>query len=688
MNLYTRFQLGSWDGRVEATNLSLELGNLTGWTVLGDATDPSPIAGSVRLSDSAIQRTLTGLEPGERLTLQLRARWRNTISGTQRLPRVTMDDGTGGHLVERYVATTSTTLVGQDEPANVMLVDYTVPDNGQLRLTLYGDTLPVPAGTRWGSTDYDQLQLLRGDVFHLELDGRFPEPDPAAGLWVLDGWTQGWDLGDDWPAQPEPATASCRLAAVGAPELPPLEIGTRVSVWVQALYPVDNNMRTVYVARYEGRISDAAATPALLPVDDGAGGTTTVRGVAVELTLVDLNADAAEDWIGARPWAQQTATIRVQDILLAGGQSDAFGSLLPVAYDYFRPLDVDHRSIADVLEEHLAQLTRYSGTGANVYGWQRGILTTEVAGRDGFVVTDPGSLPGEDRYRIQLLTERSTMDGGPLRLVRVGDQVTVALEPGTGRGHKVMDGDYVDLSVEWRRDKGRATNRVSIGGEFAGLYGELGSDYTDTEGNPVTPTVTQVVAEWPDVTAQRGKITLGRDSTLAYVHSAKLLANMLLGDRADSQGRWAVESATFYLSELADWDTAMRLLSEPALFPDPISRSNLTLAPQNALPYGKALVIHNVEDQLHLEDVPYLAGALAGTSLTVANGQAAITVKLRPGVPRQHHQDSTADSPNLPASPLTLARRHPGTTVRDKGDGTPYIDPSLTPYQLRLARNE
>lgn len=493
-----------------------------------------------------------------------------------------------------------------------------------------------------------------GNVFRLVSDSRDPAPDPAAGLWTLDGYKHTWQMpSDEYPRQPEPATASLKLATTNAADLPPLDIGTPVLVEVEAFYP-DNPGYGWEVATFGGRISDAVAR-------------TKGDGLEVALTAVDYTADLAEEYVAAQPWPEDYPADRLDRIMAAAGLTWAQTQVWD-SFDTFRALDVDHRSVADVLEEHFSQLTHTSGY-LKFYdaGWERGIVQYHL---------DPD---GAVAWEQAVLAER-TASGGPLALTMgpAGLTATSAPTPASASSYDIgstreVPADRVDLDVSWRRDKGQSTNRATVTGEFAGIFGELG--------NSLAVTVPEVTAEHPDVVTERGPITVTKASTLAYIHSARLLAAMLLPAREDLASRWAVDSFRLYVSRLAG--TAEHRMVFP-LLPSPASVGYSGAATEH--PAGAAVVVYGVRPGQNPGGRAWLAGRLIGAELSIVGGDIVVDVRLAPTIPRPPTAYGATDG-TFPGQSVTWAGLKTIQGGAYAATSWDQVDPDLTWEDLRVTRN-
>lgn len=499
-------------------------------------------------------------------------------------------------------------------------------------------------------------------------DSREPV-DRSAGVWALDGYGQAWTMPEDWPAQPDPASAHFAVAAVLPEALPPMEVGTPVAVTVEAYFAPASF--PILVAEFYGRLTDAVARPAVLPTEAGPQ-----HGLAVEFVAVDYLADLQETYVAAAPWPAEYPNARLDRIWAAAGITDTVDLVNMSAFDEFRALDVDHRPVGEVLEDHLRQVSRVGVLASlNVTGWQRPIVVPLVSTGE-----IEGSAPaGTVQYATTALSERSTFAGGPLVLVTAGGVVTPSVEPANVTAYKVMDAALVDVDIELRRDKGKATNRVLVSGEFAGLFGEVGPD--------LTYTVPTVESAFPDAVAARGPITLPLESTFSYYHSAKGMADMYLGDDADAAGQWGAEAVTIHASELATAAEADRFLRD--LFP--VVAQDIP-GWTDFWPYGRPVLLYGLLPAHRLTRWPWLSGALSGADLEIEGGRFDITVHLRPNTPRQAYNippdpATYVPAPGDPLSCATLRRDFPTMTSKDAGDGRPYIDPALTCYDARLIRS-
>lgn len=506
--------------------------------------------------------------------------------------------------------------------------------------------------------------------FSVTLDSR--EPDATEALagpaWVLDGLSLRWSA-PGWPAQPEPVVAAFRLLSADPDGLPPLEVGTLVHALVLGYPEADVPSGdwaagvAVHVGSFFGRISDAVARPVMF------------RGqamVEVQVTAVDHSAEWQEIYIGAQPWPEESGANRLERIVAAAGLEEAFdsGGSGMYAAATFRGLDVDHRSFADLMEEHLAQVTDLSFLGEDVPWWTRGVTVPQVQadGTVGVLVDELGQRGGTGaRVLVEVDGILTTMAKDTMPAM-----YTEVLGPVTGVAS--VPASLVSVDLEWRRDKGALPSRVAVGGEFDTRPGFGGG-----------PSVTQVTAEHPSVVAARGPVTLRLDSTLKYIDNAESMAGMYLPDKADYAGRWAVERVGIYGGAIRTYDAAMALLEEPFLFPWHGPADVFTVSPY---PFGSALHVHGLQAGHRLAG-DYVAGVMIGAALEVRASERhpgrrlAIGVELAPLVrrPTEGLEDPLVDYAPLPATPSTLARHHPTITPAD-------VDPSLTPYDLRLVRNE
>lgn len=511
--------------------------------------------------------------------------------------------------------------------------------------------------------------------FVVTYDTRTPAEVPTGLAWVLDGLRLQWAM-DGFPAQPEPVTANYRLLATDPDTLPPLEVGTLVFLEVTghpgAETPVD-------VARFYGRVSDAIATPA------------TFQGapcLEVTVTAVDHSAEWGESYIGAAPWPEETGANRWDRILAAGDQGEAFqAGLGNFSHQVFRALDVDHRTFMDVATEHLAQivdLDAYNSSVTNLHrdDYARGILYPQLGGD-----LDPPDQAGEPLVAVhRLYPFRGGV--GPRVLVQVDGVLTTMADDTLGAagalvGVASVPASYCDVNLTWRRDKAALPNRVSVGGEFVPEPGAGGG-----------PAVTQVTAGHDDMIAAAGPVTARIDSTLKEIPDAEALAVMHLPERAAYPGRWAVDRVTVYLAALTTHLEAAALLQNPPMFPDHREWRSTTHGMVEIYPFGWALHVHGLQNAHRLAG-PYVAGSIVGATLVLTASaprarRATLQVELTPNVRRPSYVDDTPTDPTAPALPATagtLLRDHPTVTYKDTG-AAPYLDPNLTPYHLRLVRNE
>jgi hypothetical protein len=493
-------------------------------------------------------------------------------------------------------------------------------------------------------------------------DSRAPEPDAGAGVWTLDDLRYSWSApGDEWPAQPDPATASIKIGALDEVLLPPLDIGTGVSFVVTGYYEGDP---TPYpVARFDGRISDASAR-------------TRGDGLAVEVTAVDYTADLREIYVAAAPWPADYPTDRLDRIMEAAGLEWGLTHVWD-AFDGFRALDVDHRPVAEVLEDHLSQLAQTGGFISYAdYGWERAAVFFHIASGT-FPEGDP--LPAGTVVWDQALLVERTASGGPLVLtagpggLTVEPSPTPASEPSVGNTRQIP-AEVVDLDVEWRRDKGRSVNRVVVSGTFAGIFGELGDSLLVTR-----PTVT---AEFPDVVEARGPITLAKDSTLSYLHSALKMARMYLGDRDDLEGRWGVESFRLHAHALEESGTHRLIFP---LFP---SAAENVFSGHAAYPAGAAVVVHGLRPAQNPAGGgrAWMAGQLVGADLTIAGGRVLVDCHLRSSIPRPSAAfGSTGTNAYDALSWAGVATVQGGAHALTSWA---EVDPDLTWTDLRITRSQ
>lgn len=506
------------------------------------------------------------------------------------------------------------------------------------------------------------VEVRLGPDWSMTSDSRNPAPDPAAGVWTLDNYRQSWTMPDEWPAQPDPATAVLQLGAVDQALLPPLEIGTPVTVVVTG-YLGAFSSDAVPVARFDGRISDAVVR-------------TRGDGLVAEVTCVDYTADLRELYVGAAPWPAEYPNDRMDRIMAAVGLT--WGST-PVwdAFDSFRPLDVDHRPVAEVIEDHLAQLARTGGyVTYGDRGWQRGVVYYHVAS---------GALPAGDPDPAgsivweQVTIDERTSSGGPLVLTMGPEGVTVTPSPTPATEYSAgntrqVPADLVDLDVEWRRDKGRSTNRAVVSGEFAGIFGELGES--------LTVTVPSVTEEFPDIVQQRGPVTVSRDSTLQYIHAARLMASMYLGAREDLESRWSVESFRLHVHRLEDPNTHRLVFP---LFP---SAEENGYGGLSAYPVGASVVVYGIRPTQNPAGGgrEWMAGQLVGADLTVEGGKVLVDCHLRPSIPRpigntMATQANAYDALSWMAAKTVQGGAYAATTWAE-------IDPDLTWQDLRVTRSQ
>lgn len=122
----------------------------------------------------------------------------------------------------------------------------------------------------------------------------------------------GWRVPEDslgFPVQPEPSTASLGLILPDAAALAGVDIGTPVHLEVY----LDQVGGAVF-ATWEGRVAEMTARPHRL-------------GLEVSLQCVDYSADLAAVMVGAGPWPAESATARVDRILLEAGWSATAASV-------------------------------------------------------------------------------------------------------------------------------------------------------------------------------------------------------------------------------------------------------------------------------------------------------------------------------------------------------------------------
>lgn len=503
--------------------------------------------------------------------------------------------------------------------------------------------------------------------FVVSLDSRAPE-DIGGPAWVLDGLSVRWSA-PGFPAQPEPVVASYRLLAADPEDLPPLEVGTLVHFTVTG-YPSAGTSEEawpaglpVQVATFYGRVSDAAARPV------------TFQGQAmleVRVTATDHSVEWAEIYIGAQPWPEESGANRLLRIVEEAGLEEGFGGGGSGYYAsaWFRALDVDHRTFADLMADTLRQCADLTFFGEDTEDWSRGVLVPQLSSDN--TSTD---------VLIEPLNERGGV--GPRVLVEVDGILTTMAKDTMPAGYTTVQGPlqgvasvasgYTSVDVEWRRDKAALPNRVSVGGEFETRPGFGGG-----------PSATQVTVEHEDRVAAGGPVALRLDSDLKYIDDAEAMASMYLPDRADYAGRWAVERVAVYLSAVESYDDAATLLEEPYLFPWHGAYLPFTSEPY---PFGHVLHVHGLQAGHRLAG-DYVAGIITGAGLEVrasadSHSRLGLVVELAPNVRRPGviASEPAEDYGFLPATPGTLARHHPTITPAD-------VDPTLTPYAMRLVRNE
>ena len=510
--------------------------------------------------------------------------------------------------------------------------------------------------------------------------------DPTAGVWVLDGMRQAWTMPDEWPAQPDPGSCQFTVAAIDPVGLPPMLVGTPVRLEVVADYAGEEYLLTTF----HGRVSDATARPTTLPVVDPLTGVQeTVAALAVEFVAVDYLADLAEDYIGAQPWPEEYPADRVDRIFTAAGLQwiDLYTFN---TFDVFKALDVDHQPVAAVIESHFSQVADPGGVldSADAAGWSRPIVVPVVAPAGG------GTWPGYDGtvpegtvgWAVVGLDERATLHGGQMRLALAGGVLGLEVDPESNPLQPTAGTDYVGVEISMKRSKGQANNRVIVSGDFEALFGELGPD------SGAMLSVPTVEAEFPDIVASRGPITKTADSTFRYYHSATRMAAMYLGDRAELAGRWGVEEFTIYASDIPTAAAAREAGLSRLLPPYEQGVPGYGgLFDTVTWPYGLPVVLAGLQPAHRLTPYPWMAGSLQGVTFTLVGGEFTYDLAIRPSVPRQawsHMTEPWSTSPTTPACPRTLQEKFPTVTYRDKGDGTPYLDPTLTYYDLRLTRSE
>lgn len=527
--------------------------------------------------------------------------------------------------------------------------------------------------------DYTVTIDVGAGAWTTTIDSRTPAPDIAEGVWVLDDFGTSWSMPEDkWPAQPEPEFLRLKLLSVVTSALPPMDIGTPVSVQVTGHVWGEFFEYHPTLGTFEGRISDPSARTTTVDL----AGLGRVPALEVDLACTGYLADLAELYVGAPSWPAENANDRMAAIAEAAGITWApgmgVGESTFDAFDHFRALDVDNQKALDVLDDHLRQLaTAGNLASASVTGWSRMVVVPYVSDGTWPVPPEVPTPAGTVQWMLTPLYERVMGTGGPLVLQQLDNgKWGLAADPNYGSNEQsdytAVRSSVVDAEVEWRRSKGTATNRVLVSGEFAGIFGEFGPDLS------VTSTVPQE-ASFPDLVAARGPITEAYDSTLRYVHSARLMASMYLGDREDRQGRWAVNEFTFYADEMTDGDEVVHLFRLPQLFPN--HRQGI---PQWGVdyPYGAMVVLYGLQEAHQLGGRDWTAGYLVGATLTIRNRRLAVTLTLRTGVSLQGYStlgDGTTDYE--PLTPAALRLKYPTLSPAD-------MDPSVTYYDLRLTRSE
>lgn len=476
--------------------------------------------------------------------------------------------------------------------------------------------------------DYYTVAITVGE-FSTTVDSRTPAPDPAAGAWVLDGLQIAWRTsGDDWPPQVEPMSCSLGLWTTDKANLPDFTIGDLVTVAVEVTgpEPLFGNPETIRAAEFAGRLTDADAEPSR-------------GGVMFSLVAADHLADLGEVYIGAEPWPQETASARQARMAAAAGV--AFTND-PTSGQYFHARDIDHQPALQVFQDYARQVV-----GQTIdYGWFSSVL---VAVRD---------TAGAVRYGIPPMRQRQ--DGNALGLTTYyGGHTTLQVEDNAFMdSSRVYQAAHLTLAdSRFRKDKGKTTNRVVVTGRF--------------------PDDTLTTVEVAHESAAARPITLRVDSDLVYPADATLLGQVYLGDENEMGQRWALDSFVALYDEFTNIEDA------DGLFPKVLDY-DAAANPYPIHPVGHVVVVTGIPDAQNMAPRPWVAGQLTGAELQVQDGEVRARLSLRPTIPRQQAFATVTSPPLTPAS-LRTSASFATLTYKDKGDGTPYLDPTLTYYDMRLA---
>lgn len=548
--------------------------------------------------------------------------------------------------------------------------------------------------------------------------------DAHPDVWTLDRVSIGWAQ-QEYPGQPEPVTATFRLLAANPTALPPLQPGTLVhintdvyptpvSTWTQAQRDGDGPLGAIRAGHFWGRISDPVARAVVFqhrPM------------VEVEVTCVSHDAEFQEEYVGAEPWVNEYAWARIPHILDAAEVPYRFDWSTYVGLSpWFKDLDVDHQPLLDLLDKHLRQMSTWQLIGdiretdpTVERGWVRLIAYPRISGGQAAAGAGAGTVVLD----LVELTERADYGGtiswpnpaaqapnqspggwvGPRVLVEVDRQLTTMAKDFVTwesdghdqalHGSASVSADAASLEVVWRRDKGQTPNRVRVVDPIddEGFWRDQLGPYAGFSDTPNAINVDQA-----DRVLAEGPITRQEECTLHYDTDAIGMGNMFLPDEAEFEAGWGVEGVTVYVDALADEWALRALLESPPLFPD---HGPATFAQGH--PFGATFHVWGLREGHRLGGTSYLGGTLMGARLEV-NASAPRKQRLMLGVAltrtvrRPIWQTATqvpGDAATDTASVDTVQAHHPTVTYKDNGDGvTPYLDPALTYYDLRLVRHE
>lgn len=460
---------------------------------------------------------------------------------------------------------------------------------------------------------------------------------------VLDGLSVSWQMPptDQWPAQPDPTTASLSLLTKGADDLDDLDIGSlaRILIYAGAINPATG--LEVPAVGFVGRVSDLRGRPTRVPVPDGSPALADL-GWIIDVTCVDLMADLADvnvagsvdplDTGGAQGWVLyyfDLAGITPPDWGFGGNgrlmvtpDSGEIPSapLLQAVDDVLRHLADGGPIVGDesVPENHAL----YEAT-----GWNRGVLMPKFAddpsGPMGVGFDQDPVTPWAVEWVSKCNFRQSVLNPtNPFRLIRVTatqwqlltlPPPAVTYDVDTAEWLPVNDftwalhADYVSFDATWTRNKLQRPTRAVVT-----------TDETppDTNWRKVTRTAPLQPGEQHVVTQVPG-------SRLVERYAAQQTGDMYVArGNYDRGNRWTADGFTYHASRDPSWP---RL---GTIFP------NLLSGPLPFIGFSAPVLIDWIpQDILPIPSSRHYVGTLMGATWRFSGGEFDILLTLQPRSP-------------------------------------------------------